>query len=241
MNKRDFLRKGLLLGTGAMVAPSILKSHVFAAKTDNTDQASSGGFIQLPLPYAFNALEPHIDTQTMEVHYQKHHAAYSKKFNEAIKEENLIGHTMEEIFGKISNYPASIRNNGGGYYNHNFFWQVMSPTGGGEPTGELLQALENNFGGYSNFKESFSKSASSVFGSGWTWLIKQEGTLKIISTPNQDNPLMDVAKEKGIPLLCLDIWEHAYYLKYQNRRAEYITAFWNVVNWNFVSENFLKG
>jgi superoxide dismutase, Fe-Mn family len=240
MNKREFLKTGLLMGAAATVVPSIFKNNVYGSSGSKSTLKSGSEFIQYPLPFAFSALEPNIDTQTMEIHYTKHHAAYTKKFNDAVKDEKLEGLTTEEIFAGVEKYSAAIRNNGGGYYNHNFFWQTLSPSGGAEPAGELLKEIEKNFGGFAAFKESFTKAATSVFGSGWAWLVKQEGSLKIISTPNQDNPLMSISKEKGTPLMCLDVWEHAYYLKYQNKRADYISAFWNVVNWNFVSGNLLR-
>jgi Fe-Mn family superoxide dismutase len=231
-----------------MAAPIILRNDLFASVRSASTfsllaaspMSSSGEFLQVPLPYAFNALEPHIDTQTMEIHYGKHHAAYTKNFNQFVKDEKLEGRNIEEIFASMDKYPVGLRNNAGGYYNHNFFWLTLSPNGGGEPKGELLKEIEKNFGGFEAFKEAFSKSASSVFGSGWAWLIKQDGVLKIVSSPNQDNPLMNIYKEKGTPLMCIDVWEHAYYLKYQNKRADYITAFWNLVDWNYVSANLIK-
>jgi len=239
MNKREFLQKGMLLSAGALVAPSIFKNNLYSNDSVNSGSAQSSEFSQIPLPYAFSALEPHIDAQTMEIHYTKHHAAYTKKFNDSIKEEKLEGQSIETIFSNIDKYSASIRNNGGGFYNHNFFWQNLSPKGD-EPKTELLDAIIKDFGSFDAFKEAYGKAATSVFGSGWAWLIKQEGKLKIVSSPNQDNPLMNISKEKGAPLMCIDVWEHAYYLKYQNKRADYISAYWNIVDWNFVSNNFLK-
>lgn len=239
MNKREFLQKSMLLGAGALVAPSILNNNLFSRDSVNSGIAQSTDFTQIPLPYAFSALEPHIDAQTMEIHYTKHHAAYTKKFNDSVKEEKLEGQSIETIFSNIDKYSASIRNNGGGFFNHNFFWQNLSPNGG-EPKAELLDAIVKDFGSLAAFKEAYGKAATSVFGSGWAWLIKQDGKLKIVSSPNQDNPLMNISKEKGAPLMCIDVWEHAYYLKYQNKRADYISAYWNIVDWNFVSNNFLK-
>jgi Fe-Mn family superoxide dismutase len=238
MNKREFLRNGLFMGAGAIVAPVILRNSVFASGTSTS--IATGEFLQVPLPYSYNALEPHIDEQTMEIHYSRHHAAYTKNFNQLVKDEKLEGMSVEEIFSGIEKYSAGIRNNGGGYYNHNFFWLNLSPKGGGEPEGELLTAIEKDFGNITAFKESFSKAASGVFGSGWVWLIKQDGALKIVSSANQNNPLMSISKEKGNPLMCIDVWEHAYYLKYQNNRVDYINAYWNLVDWNFVSANFSK-
>jgi len=240
MNKREFLKKSMLVSAGAMLAPSILNNRAFGSTFNSVAMNPGGEFMQVALPYSFNALEPHIDAQTMEIHYGKHHAAYTKNFNQLVKDEKLDGLSVEEIFSGIEKYSAGIRNNGGGYYNHNFFWLNLSPNGGGEPTGELLKEIEKTFGSVAAFRETFSKAASGVFGSGWAWLIKQDSGLKIVSTPNQDNPLMSISKEKGTPLMCIDVWEHAYYLKYQNRRPDYITAYWNVLDWNFVSSNFLK-
>lgn len=189
------------------------------------------------LPYAFDALAPHIDARTMEIHHGKHHAAYTNNLNVAIKDTAMEQMTIEEILANISQHSAAIRNNGGGFYNHNLFWEVMSPDGGGEPTGALAEAINNAFGSFEAFKTAFSAAAASRFGSGWAWLVKKEdGSLVVSSTPNQDNPLMDVAEVKGTPILGLDVWEHAYYLNYQNRRPDYITAFFNVVNWRKVSE-----
>lgn len=234
MNKRTFIKTGLILGAGSFLAPTIANKKIFGATISNQSGAE---FTQVPLGFAFSALEPHIDAQTMELHYTKHHSGYTSKFNTSVKDEGLTGKSVRDIFAQVSKYSASIRNNGGGYYNHNFFWQGLSPSGGGQPKAGLLNAIDKEFGSFENFKTEFSKKATTVFGSGWAWLIKQDGKLKITSSPNQDNPLMDVAEEKGTPLLCLDVWEHAYYLHYQNRRPDYINAFWNIVNWDFVAKN----
>ncbi|MBN2524324.1 MAG: superoxide dismutase [Bacteroidales bacterium] len=194
---------------------------------------------ELPkLDYAYNALEPHIDARTMEIHHTKHHAAYTDKLNNAIAGSDLEGQSIEEILSKVSSLPVVIRNNGGGFYNHNLFWKVMSPKGGGEPSGDLADAIEKDFGSFENFIEEFSNAAATRFGSGWAWLIKTDSGLQVTSTPNQDNPLMDVSETKGIPILGLDVWEHAYYLHYQNRRPDYISAFRNVINWDEVSKRF---
>ena len=193
------------------------------------------------LPYAYDALEPSIDARTMEIHYSKHHRAYFDKFVAAVTGTALEGKTMEEIFSTVSHHPAAVRNNGGGYYNHELFWNVMGPNAGGLPTGELAAAIDKTFGSFDLFKAQFGDAAANRFGSGWAWLIVgADKGLKIISTPNQDNPLMDNAEVKGTPILLLDVWEHAYYLKYQNRRPEYISAFWNVVNWKWVSSLYQK-
>lgn len=197
---------------------------------------------ELPkLDYAYNALEPNIDALTMEIHHTKHHAAYTNNLNAALEGTPDAGKSIEELLAGISKLSVAIRNNGGGYYNHNLFWKVIGPNGGGKPSGDLLAAIEKNFGSFDAFKEEFAKAAATRFGSGWAWLVKQaDGKLVITSTPNQDNPLMDIADVKGTPILALDVWEHAYYLKYQNRRPDYISAFWNVVNWNEVAAR-LKG
>jgi superoxide dismutase, Fe-Mn family len=237
MNKREFLKTGLLMGAGAIVAPAVVRNNIFAAGMPEVAPAQNGEFTQLVLPYAYTALEPNIDAQTMEIHYSKHHAAYTKKFNDAVKEEKLTGMSAEDIFANVDKYSPAIRNNGGGYYNHNMFWMSLSPNGGGEPTGEMAKAITSDFGTYAAFRDAFTKAATGVFGSGWTWLIKQDGKLKIVTSPNQDNPLMNIAKDKGTPILCLDVWEHAYYLKYQNKRPDYINSFWNVVNWEFAASN----
>lgn len=192
---------------------------------------------QLPdLSYDYNALEPHIDARTMEIHHSKHHAAYTANFNKAVEAAGLEGKTAEEIFANISASTPAVRNNGGGFYNHNIYWSVMGPNGGGEPTGVLLEGINKAFGSFDEFKKLFATAAATRFGSGWAWLVKlEDGTLAVSSTPNQDNPLMDVAEVKGTPLLNIDVWEHAYYLNYQNRRPDYIAAFWNVVDWDKVA------
>jgi Fe-Mn family superoxide dismutase len=194
-------------------------------------------FEQLPLPYSYQALEPYIDAQTMEIHYSRHHASYTKNLNDALQALNTtVPVAIEDILKNISEYSTAIRNNAGGYYNHNLFWTVMSPNGGGEPSGKLSDAILRDFGSFNAFKDAFSKAAASRFGSGWAWLVFNDSKLTISSTPNQDNPLMDIAEVKGKPILCLDVWEHAYYLKYQNKRPDYIQAFWQVVNWQKVEE-----
>lgn len=195
---------------------------------------------ELPaLPYAHNALEPHIDTATMEIHHGKHHAAYVNNLNAAIAGTEHEGKSLEELMANISKLPAAVRNNGGGHYNHSLFWSIMGPNGGGEPTGKLADAINDTFGSFASFKEAFAKAGATRFGSGWAWLCVENGKLKICSTPNQDNPLMDVVTDcSGTPILGLDVWEHAYYLHYQNRRPDYISAFWSVVNWAEVSRRY---
>jgi len=196
-------------------------------------------FVLPQLDYAYDALEPHIDARTMEIHHTKHHAAYTTNLNAAIEGSDLAGQSIEAILANISKHSPAIRNNGGGFYNHNLFWKIMSPKGGGAPKGDLLSAIEQTFGSFDQFKEQFNKAAATRFGSGWAWLVKQtNGGLAITSTANQDNPLMDIAEVKGTPILGLDVWEHAYYLHYQNRRPDYISAFWNVINWDEVASRF---
>nr|WP_295934642.1 superoxide dismutase [uncultured Dyadobacter sp.] len=185
-----------------------------------------------PLPYANNALEPHFDALTMEIHHDRHHQAYVTNLNAAVAGTELEGKTIEEIIANISKAPAPVRNNGGGHWNHTFFWKSLSSTGGGEPTGELGKAITAKFGSFQAFKDEFKKASIGRFGSGWAWLIvKEGGEIAITSSPNQDNPLMDIAEVKGTPVIGLDVWEHAYYLKYQNKRPDYIDAYWNVVDW----------
>lgn len=192
---------------------------------------------ELPqLPYAYDALEPNIDARTMEIHHGKHHAAYTTNLNAAIAGTDLEGKSIEEIMTLCKDKPA-VRNNGGGFYNHNLFWEVMSPNGGGNPSGALADAIDAAFGSFENFKDAFSKAAATRFGSGWAWLCVADGKLEVCSTPNQDNPLMGEGCQ-GTPILGLDVWEHAYYLNYQNRRPDYINAFFNVINWAEVSRRF---
>lgn len=192
---------------------------------------------ELPkLPYANNALEPHIDGRTMEIHHTKHHQAYVTNLNNAIAGTDAEKLSIEEICKNISKYPVAVRNNGGGHFNHSLFWTLMAPNAGGQPSGDLATAIDTAFGSFEEFKKLFAAAGTTRFGSGWAWLIVKEGKLVISSTPNQDNPLMDVAEVKGTPVLGIDVWEHAYYLNYQNRRPDYITAFWNVINWAEVTK-----
>lgn len=203
-------------------------------------RSESNSMAEFPtLPYAFNALEPHIDQMTMEIHYERHHKGYYNNFIKAIAGTEMERMSMEQIFDNMSNYSEGIRNNAGGHYNHVLFWSVMSPYGGGEPGGKLLNALNESFGSVEKFKARFEDAARTRFGSGWAWLsLDKEGKLFISSTPNQDNPLMNIVENRGIPILGLDVWEHAYYLKYQNRRPDYISNFWNVVNWEEVNRRY---
>jgi Fe-Mn family superoxide dismutase len=224
MKRAEFLQKSIVLAGASVVLPS------FASPVADS--------FSLPaLPYAFDALEPHIDRLTMEIHHDRHHKAYVDNLNKALPGTTK---SIEEILASVSSQPVAVRNNGGGHWNHSFFWNVLAPAKGSKPSAALAKQIDTDFGSFDAFKAEFTKAATSRFGSGWAWLIKKEGKLVISSTPNQDNPLMDLAEVKGQPILALDVWEHAYYLKYMNRRADYIAAFWNLVNWDFVSTNFSK-
>lgn len=234
--KSNIIKK---LGLGTIAAMITLYS--FSGSPDNTNNTTMEKFdthVFPALPYAYDALEPYIDARTMEIHYDKHHRAYFNNFVAAIKDTPYNSKTIWEIFAKVSEAGDVIRNNGGGFYNHVFFWNILSPKSG-KPSSELMEALNKTFGSFDKFKEVFSNAAKSRFGSGWAWLyVTSDKKLAVGSTPNQDNPLMDVSPIKGTPLLALDVWEHAYYLKYQNRRPEYVEAFWNVVNWDEVSKRY---
>ena len=195
------------------------------------------------LPYGFDALQPHIDAKTMEIHHGKHHATYVSKLNAAVEgKADLTSKNIEDLIKNISALPkeiqGAVRNNGGGHANHSLFWTIMGPKAGGQPTGDLASAITKDLGGFDKFKELFTNAGLNRFGSGWAWLVVQNGKLAVGSTPNQDNPLMDVAEFKGTPILGIDVWEHAYYLNYQNRRPDYITAFWNVINWKTVADRY---
>jgi Fe-Mn family superoxide dismutase len=196
-------------------------------------------FTLAPLPYSHDALEPHIDTLTMQIHHGKHHQAYVDNLNKALAGTPHENDTLENIVKKAGSISMPVRNNGGGHWNHTFFWESLSGKGGGQPGGALGEAIQSAFGSFDAFKEKFAQAGLTRFGSGWAWLIVQNGKLEICSTPNQDNPLMDVAEVKGMPILGVDVWEHAYYLKYQNRRPDYLSAIWNVIDWNKISERFL--
>ena len=198
-------------------------------------------FTLAPLPYAYEALEPHIDTTTMQIHHGKHHQAYVDNLNKAVAGTPNEGKSLEELVAAAGSISPAVRNNGGGHWNHTFFWESLAPNAGGAPTGKLADAINEAFGSFDAFKEKMNNAGMTRFGSGWAWLIKgADGKLAVTSTPNQDNPLMDVAEVKGTPLLGVDVWEHAYYLKYQNRRADYLNAFWSVVNWEKVASRFYK-
>ena len=199
-------------------------------------------FVLDPLPYPSDSLEPNIDKQTMEIHHGKHHNAYVTNLNNAIAGTDMENKSIEDLLAAVSKAPIAVRNNGGGHYNHTLFWNTISGSGGGQPTGTLAEAISQKFGSFDAFKEEFTKAATTRFGSGWAWLIvTPEGELTIASSPNQDNPLMDIAEVKGFPVIGLDVWEHAYYLKYQNRRPDYIAAYFNVVDWNAAEKRYQQG
>jgi superoxide dismutase, Fe-Mn family len=194
---------------------------------------------ELPkLGYDYSALEPHIDARTMEIHHTKHHQGYTDKLNEALNGSGFEGKSIEEILKNVSNLPKAVRNNGGGYYNHNLYWKILAPGGASQPGGELSDALKESFDSVEKFRDAFVQAALTQFGSGWAWLVLQNNKLVVSSTPNQDNPLMDVADVQGKPILGVDVWEHAYYLKYQNKRADYVDAFWSLINWDEVTRRF---
>jgi superoxide dismutase, Fe-Mn family len=235
MNRKKFLQTTFLsLGFGSTWAAYRSLENGPA----NVQMTESAPFSLPALPYAHDALLPHIDKLTMEIHHGKHHKAYVDNLNKAVAGTPMEKMSLEELLQNMSKMPAAVRNNAGGHWNHTFFWQIMAPQAGGIPSGRLAEAIQAQFGGFDQFKEAFGKAATGRFGSGWAWLVWSEGKLQITSTPNQDNPLMDIAEKKGIPLLALDVWEHAYYLNYQNRRADYVAAFWNVVNWNKATQLF---
>ena len=190
------------------------------------------------LPYAPNALEPHIDAKTMEIHHDKHHQAYVDNLNKAVAGTPNENKSIDEIVAVAGSISPAVRNNGGGHWNHSFFWQILAPGAGGAPTGKIADAINSSFGSFDAFKEKFNAAGATRFGSGWAWLIVKDGKLEITSSPNQDNPLMDIAEVKGTPVLAVDVWEHAYYLKYQNKRPDYLKAIWNVINWSKVGEHF---
>ncbi|TZF86119.1 superoxide dismutase (plasmid) [Pedobacter sp. BS3] len=198
-------------------------------------------FVLPALPYATDALEPHIDKLTMEIHHGKHHQAYVDNLNKAIAGTDAENLSIDEIIKNISKYPAAVRNNGGGHFNHSLFWTVLGPNKGGQPSGELAEAINSTFGSFDELKKKLSEAGATRFGSGWAWLsVAADGKLQVSSTPNQDNPLMDIAEVKGTPIFGIDVWEHAYYLKYQNKRPDYLAAIWNVVNWDAVAERYQK-
>jgi Fe-Mn family superoxide dismutase len=237
-SRRLFLLNTAKASLGLYLGSGVLSSCASMAKVPGSRYATD--FKQQPLPYSFNALTEAIDATTMEIHYSKHAAAYANNLSEAAKAENIdTAKPLEEVLRRVSKYSSKVRNNGGGHYNHELFWKVMSPAGADKPSGTVGTAIDSNFGSFEAFKKQFSEAGATRFGSGWAWLIVDgDKKLRITSTPNQDNPLMDVAEVKGFPLLGLDVWEHAYYLRYQNKRADYIANWWKVVNWNYVQDRY---
>ena len=236
MERRKFVKSVGLAAAAAYVSPKVFGNDQVTVKYSGIEGVPATEFPALP--FAYNALEPHIDARTMEIHYDKHHRAYFTNFKGAIKGTPLEGATMTAVFSSISKQTDAIRNNGGGYYNHLFFWKNLI-AGSAGPSAELSAAITKAFGSFDKFRETFNTAAKTRFGSGWAWLyLNSDKNLAIGSTPNQDNPLMDISLIKGTPLLTLDVWEHAYYLKYQNKRADYIDAFWNVVNWEEVGRRY---
>jgi Fe-Mn family superoxide dismutase len=235
VDKRTFIKSVLLGITGVFALGLTSKLKAVKRKT------RWDGVFKLPeLPYAYSALEPFIDAETLKLHHSKHHAAYTDKLNDAVKKAGLTGKTAHELLKEVSKYTPSIRNNGGGYLNHKLFWKMLAPATGKMPSAELSVALTRNFGSFDAFREKFDAAAISVFGAGWAWLIADGDKLKITATHNNDNPIMDIAGEKGLPILCLDVWEHACNLRNQDRQVAYTDAFWNVVNWDFVSQRYSK-
>lgn len=238
-NRRDFIKHTAILTTGIAIAPSLAckTTQATAVKVAASTYPTADGYMQEPLPYSYNALEPYINALTMEIHYTKHHTAYLKKLNEVkFAHQSMMGKSLEELLQSVSKLPedvrAIVRNNGGGHWNHAFFWKILVPATGQQPNGSLLEAITKKWGGIDSFKAEFEKAGASRFGSGWVWLVKTNKGLEITTTANQDNPLMDITEVQGNPILALDVWEHAYYLQYQNKRADYLKNFWNVVNWN---------
>ena len=244
MKKRKFIKTTTALIVGSTLSPMVsckMKEDANESsvnKSEGQTTSKQGNFSLPELPYSFDALAPNIDAKTMEIHHGKHHAGYVRKFNAALQGSAMLNESLETILSEISDADLGLRNNGGGHYNHSLFWSIMSPDGGGQPTGDLADALNTAFGGFDKFKDVFTKAAATRFGSGWAWLCQgEDGKLFVSSTPNQDNPLMtNIVSENGKPLLGLDVWEHAYYLNYQNRRGDYINSFFNIIDWNAVSQ-----
>ncbi|MDN3669297.1 superoxide dismutase [Echinicola jeungdonensis] len=244
-SRRTFLTQStkatLAVGIGSSAVGSAFLSACGGSKKGEESAVQlSTGFDQAGLAYDYGALEPQIDAMTMEIHYTKHAAGYARKLKAACEEEGIsMDQPLEEVLMDVSKYSTNVRNNGGGHYNHELFWSTMSPEGGGKPSGDLATAIDENFGSFNAFVEQFEGAAKARFGSGWAWLVVDENQkLKVGSTPNQDNPLMDISEIQGIPLMGIDVWEHAYYLKYQNERGEYVSNWWNVVNWSAVAERY---
>jgi Fe-Mn family superoxide dismutase len=237
-------RRNFIISIGAI--PVLAGFEPVASALQNISHQNKRRILAMPkfelpnLPYDYDALEPYIDKQTMEIHHTKHHNAYVTNLNKAVEGTDMEGKSLEDLMKKVSGLPTAVRNNGGGHYNHSLFWTLMKKGGGRVPSGELEKEITSAFGSFEEFKKKFNEAATTRFGSGWAWLVVANGKLAVTSTPNQDNPLMDVADVKGTPILGLDVWEHAYYLKYQNKRPEYIENWWNVVNWEEVSKRLAE-
>jgi superoxide dismutase, Fe-Mn family len=237
MNRRKFIYSVAAISAASAIEPFAKSIYNISNKNERSKDIMAK--FELPaLPYGYDALEPYIDKMTMEIHHDKHHAAYVNNLNKAVEGTEMATKTLDELIMNISKYPMAVRNNGGGHWNHSLFWTLMKKNGGGEPTGPLADSIKSSFGSFDEFKKQFSNAGATRFGSGWAWLVVQNGKLAIGSTPNQDNPLMDISDFKGTPVLGLDVWEHAYYLKYQNKRPEYIENWWNVINWAEASKRF---
>lgn len=236
-SRRDFLKKSGILALGGLGATTLSSGIFNSAHAELFQEPPPGTFVLPQLPYAYNDLEPHIDALTMEIHHSRHHQGYINSLNQAVR-ETKIRVSLDTMLQQVSKYPVSIRNNAGGHWNHSFFWKLLTPEGGGAPRGMAAEAINAGFGDFLEFKRAFITEAAKRFGSGWAWLVvNSQGKLEIGSTPNQDNPMMDISEFKGVPVLGIDVWEHAYYLKYQNKRGEYISAWWNLINWDQVAEN----
>ena len=238
--RRDFIITSAKAGVGLYIGSGLLASCSSTKMATSASKATATGFTQTPLPYAYNALEQAVDAQTMEIHYTKHAASYAANLNDAAKAEGVdTAKPLEDVLRRVSKYSTKMRNNGGGHYNHEMFWKCMTPNGAGKPSGALASAIDSSFGSFDAFKTQFTDAGKNRFGSGWAWLFTDgDKRLRIGSTPNQDNPLMDVSDIKGFPLLGLDVWEHAYYLRYQNKRPDYIANWWKVVNWDYVGGRY---
>lgn len=237
MNRRKFIYSVAAISAASAIEPFAKSIYNISNKNERSKNIMAK--FELPaLPYGYDALEPYVDKMTMEIHHDKHHAGYVNNLNKAVEGTEMATKSLDELVMNVSKYPVAIRNNGGGHWNHSLFWTLMKQNGGDEPTGVLADAIKSSFGSFAEFKTQFSNAGATRFGSGWAWLVVQNGKLVVGSTPNQDNPLMDVSDFKGTPVLGLDVWEHAYYLKYQNRRPEYIENWWKVINWAEASKRF---
>jgi len=242
-NRRQFIATSGKAGMALAAMPLISKITPITSITSMTTLTAANEYAQQPLNYSYTALEPYIDAATMEIHYTKHAATYAKNLADAALAEKLdtTQTSLKQLLNTISSYSVKMRNNAGGHFNHEMFWQIMKPAPATAPSGELAEAINKSFGSLENFKTAFGDAAKTRFGSGWAWLIvKEDSSLAVCSTPNQDNPLMNIAETKGAPILCLDVWEHAYYLKYQNKRPDYINAWWNLINWEFAQKKYAE-